>query len=858
MLAQAQQPRVLPCGHCLCCGCLERLYEGAGSADEGTGGAACPFDRRPLRCRKGAVPVCYPLVALLAHASTAQSGDADAAAERTGGDAADAAAVRCCYCAAGASHSCATCDDALCGFHAEAHARTSTTASHVLVAGTPVAPPARKMCDTHTTEDLRFFCEECNVAVCRDCICTAHGAHRIADLSVAADAALTELDAGVATARERAMHLGAAARRIELAREGLKRSVDEAEALVRHDAEAMKEAIDAQAARFVSEIRRKCERRSQAHTATLHSLKHAKSNLSAAVDAAVRAAEARNSIGIVNAVEVLRVVLGDTASKPTDAADAGAAETGDKASSTAVLALPKSGTVSRAATADELGAADAPVEMAVQVEGLMANVGLVREVAFRSATVVLRETRPGRPSTAHTIVPPRDGGIIGGAASGGAGGAVTSDSDGDDDDDDDVPPVPGFVTSMLVRAECEPSPQLLSDVLRELGERDDCRTFVIRGNGDGSVDATGRASVRLAHIAAAALTVATTVCDGERLRPRARPAAPAVAAGGAAPSVLLVARDRVTATAAVRLLEPWFPATLGAAAVDLWTPSARRAGARRARLSVVAAADLCEECISGGGDDGRVTVVALFDANKWTPMDVAELNTAMEGHRDVHVVAAAASYDGDEAAALEGIGRPHSEWVEVGDVAPREHREGAADAAGRSAKHWVVDTDRSEYKAMTVCDIIMSMEPHVRCAVVVESVEAMRAMGVELAHHTDATPPAMLSLSMPRAEREAVVERWRNSTRCVAVLNGTAALEAIGEAMDATARLVVLHTAIGAASCDVADLIRDTDALTPRTAVVHLVGTGESADADGFATLTAELHSRGGLPELPIDFTSIW
>ncbi|XP_062603924.1 E3 ubiquitin-protein ligase TRIM56-like [Saccostrea cucullata] len=87
-----------------------------------------------------------------------------------------------------ASSQCLTCKDFLCNECAEHRHRSSTlTLNHRIVLlsevfsgkyNEEIRSKQQIPCSEHTGEDLRYFCETCDVSVCRDCIVLSHQNHK--------------------------------------------------------------------------------------------------------------------------------------------------------------------------------------------------------------------------------------------------------------------------------------------------------------------------------------------------------------------------------------------------------------------------------------------------------------------------------------------------------------------------------------------------------------------------------------------------------------------------------------------------------------------------------------------------------
>ncbi|XP_068127122.1 E3 ubiquitin-protein ligase TRIM45 [Hyperolius riggenbachi] len=165
-------PRVLPCLHTLCLGCLQKLE---------------PFTclERGQKQRSVLCPVCDSEVALPPGGARDLLPDTLAQAEvlrerlRSGGH-----QMPCDLCADGkGERRCQDCKINMCEFCCQAHRRQKRTAAHSLLllrdlpTGSSLSPA--QYCSLHPTEELRLFCEACSAPSCRDCALIKHQGHEL-------------------------------------------------------------------------------------------------------------------------------------------------------------------------------------------------------------------------------------------------------------------------------------------------------------------------------------------------------------------------------------------------------------------------------------------------------------------------------------------------------------------------------------------------------------------------------------------------------------------------------------------------------------------------------------------------------
>ena len=165
-------PRLLPCFHTFCLGCLQQLVR----KQQRVGSFPCPTCRATVNIPPGGVDKFQ--VNFYIEAEVESSGNV----------------VRTCdMCHKGpATHKCSDCDQFACDTCTTIHASIAATKSHTVLnlkntqtAGTKGAVVVKKerYCSTHREEKIRFFCTQCSTVICRDCKLTSHEGHATTDLS---------------------------------------------------------------------------------------------------------------------------------------------------------------------------------------------------------------------------------------------------------------------------------------------------------------------------------------------------------------------------------------------------------------------------------------------------------------------------------------------------------------------------------------------------------------------------------------------------------------------------------------------------------------------------------------------------
>ncbi|XP_061218571.1 transcription intermediary factor 1-beta [Neopsephotus bourkii] len=156
-LRAEREPRLLPCLHSLCRGCLRPA---PGGSD-----LECPICHS--QCRPQDVLENYFLWESSAEAPP-------------GGQGASQCCTSCEDNAAATSY-CVQCSEPLCGTCVEAHQRVKYTKDHTVRAiGTRPGPAPERtlLCPVHKQEPLVLFCDTCEALTCRDCQLSTHQDHR--------------------------------------------------------------------------------------------------------------------------------------------------------------------------------------------------------------------------------------------------------------------------------------------------------------------------------------------------------------------------------------------------------------------------------------------------------------------------------------------------------------------------------------------------------------------------------------------------------------------------------------------------------------------------------------------------------
>ncbi len=169
------EPRILPCQHTMCVGCIDRLNETTVSNT-----AACPICREEFQIPQGgakALPTALALVQLrdFANRKTQLRGLANTKKEVK-------SQFQCKYCGIrgrNVSHMCQTCSSFMCEYCVTKH-----ETQPFLPGNHKTEPISDNVCKDHV-EHFMFFCQDCNRPLCKICmhrdICKGHQVKSISE-----------------------------------------------------------------------------------------------------------------------------------------------------------------------------------------------------------------------------------------------------------------------------------------------------------------------------------------------------------------------------------------------------------------------------------------------------------------------------------------------------------------------------------------------------------------------------------------------------------------------------------------------------------------------------------------------------
>ncbi|XP_078678793.1 E3 ubiquitin-protein ligase TRIM45-like [Branchiostoma floridae x Branchiostoma belcheri] len=179
-----ERPKILPCLHTFCQGCLEKLF----TAQVGPN-LSCPTCRQDLSLPPGGVQ------GLKDNFLVSKLRDVVTKPGRPPANAPDVTICRVCSTGTGATSYCVDCQEHLCQVCTDAHRRLKLTRAHNIVSTTDNLSPVMAdrggddntaLCPRHG-EINKFYCDTCHLVICLHCVVTAHKDHRYVEIEEVAE-----------------------------------------------------------------------------------------------------------------------------------------------------------------------------------------------------------------------------------------------------------------------------------------------------------------------------------------------------------------------------------------------------------------------------------------------------------------------------------------------------------------------------------------------------------------------------------------------------------------------------------------------------------------------------------------------
>lgn len=277
-------PKMLPCLHTFCLGCLvrhrEQLHEQ--QQQHSKSHSSSPDNRIPCpRCQRIFVVPDEGFEALSSNFFFGRLANQRRMSTLLSTDSSYDVAEVCAPCASvtledGRHHPhpkrepakfiCFDCDEKLCAECAAAHRKQKPSRHHKveeLTSATTFRNDPDKLqdliqrqsskCETHPSDDIKLYCRDCSRPVCSQCIGETHEDHELTHITQVASDARTQLDDGVQRVTGRIAAFQKLLASIESQRSGFVRQMDDAEARIRETAEAFVRLVESNKEALLSE-----------------------------------------------------------------------------------------------------------------------------------------------------------------------------------------------------------------------------------------------------------------------------------------------------------------------------------------------------------------------------------------------------------------------------------------------------------------------------------------------------------------------------------------------------------------------------------------------------------------------------
>lgn len=211
-----EDPKLLPCLHTFCKGCLEKNVEKHG------GVLYCPVCPGELRSSDFTATGVDKLFSNLMVSNLLQAIDLKHGVSAKQCESCDESVL--------ATSRCFECSDFLCNNCVEAHRRVRFTKQHRIVSVKNLSADAlvkTPSCYIHSHESVKMFCKQCKEPVCRSCILNEHDDHVLVSLKQAVDDAIPKLNTLLVAARAKIPILQRKLKSVHSSKEKLESKVDD-------------------------------------------------------------------------------------------------------------------------------------------------------------------------------------------------------------------------------------------------------------------------------------------------------------------------------------------------------------------------------------------------------------------------------------------------------------------------------------------------------------------------------------------------------------------------------------------------------------------------------------------------------
>ncbi|KAG9271369.1 tripartite motif-containing protein 45-like [Astyanax mexicanus] len=290
-----REPKLLPCLHTFCADCIRQLETfsapGAGGGRSRAGAEGPGRGQVPLTVL---CPECDSEVDLPSSGVDGLTTDHLALDEVLMETLLMERSVLCDLCSeSDAGKRCEVCCLNLCDFCSQAHRRQKRTSSHSIHSLEDLKSQGRLsrpvLCSLHPGQELRLFCEPCDLAVCLECAAVFHRDHQCSpthDVINQHGDCIRELVSG--SLRPRLSRLEEAMRRVEISKEALKIRTDSLASEIRAYARSYASAVEAHCCSLLRTLEElKIQRRNQLNLQSVQ-LQQALSDARGGVDFAER------------------------------------------------------------------------------------------------------------------------------------------------------------------------------------------------------------------------------------------------------------------------------------------------------------------------------------------------------------------------------------------------------------------------------------------------------------------------------------------------------------------------------------------------------------------------------------------